>query len=107
FGNNRYIRYIFCANHVKLYVLALERRRSVSMEMVRTFAELTPEQQASAGGKGGMLAKLYQKGYPVPDGLVVLPSAFQNGELDPQAWSQVQARLHTLRQDQQGEPSSE
>lgn len=77
------------------------------MEMVRTFAELTPEQQASAGGKGGMLAKLYQKGYPVPDGLVVLPSAFQNGELDPQAWSQVQARLHTLRQDQQGEPSSE
>jgi phosphoenolpyruvate synthase/pyruvate phosphate dikinase len=46
------------------------------MGMIRSFDELTPEQQTSAGGKAGTLARLYQAGYPVPDGFVILPAAF-------------------------------
>ena len=58
-------------------------------DMIRTFEELTPEQQSSAGGKGSALARLYQAGYPVPDGLVVLPAAFDGDEMLPEAWAQV------------------
>ncbi len=49
------------------------------------FDELLPEQQRSAGGKGGVLARLYQSGYPVPDGLVILPAAFAADELQPRS----------------------
>ena len=66
--------------------------------MVRSFGELTPEQQPSAGGKGGSLARLHQAGYPVPDGFVILPSAFADEELKPEAWAQVQAHLARLRE---------
>jgi len=65
--------------------------------LVCAFSELTAEQQASAGGKGGTLAWLYQAGYPVPDGFVILPSAFDGDELDPEAWAQVQAHLARMR----------
>jgi len=56
------------------------------VDMVKSFKELTPELQAFAGGKGGMLARMFQNGYPVPLGFVVLPSAFQEETLDNQAW---------------------
>lgn len=68
------------------------------MDSVQSFRDLAPNQQA-AGGKGGMLARLLQAGYPVPDGFVVLPAAFQDGSLEPQAWGQIQAHLQVLRQD--------
>jgi phosphohistidine swiveling domain-containing protein len=66
--------------------------------MVRDFSELTAEERALAGGKGGTLAWLCQAGYPVPDGFVILPSAFDGDELDPGAWGQVQAHLARMRQ---------
>jgi hypothetical protein len=59
------------------------------METVRQFSEVTTEQQALAGGKGGTLARLFQAGFPVPDGFVILPSAFEGDELIPEAWIQV------------------
>ncbi len=65
--------------------------------MVRSFAELRPEEWAPAGGKGGTLARLYQAGYPVPDGLVILPAAFAGERLLPEAWAQIQAGLQRLR----------
>jgi len=64
---------------------------------VRFFEELTPEHRFSAGGKGGTLSLLYQAGYPVPQGFVILPTAFVGDELTPEAWSQVQACLDGLR----------
>lgn len=67
-------------------------------QTVQNFLELTPESQTFAGGKGGMLVKLFQAGYPIPEGFVVLPSAFHNGNLAPESWSQVQAQLNILRQ---------
>lgn len=70
--------------------------------MVTSFKDLTPELQVSAGGKGGMLASMLQAGYPVPDGFVILPSAFQGDKLRPQAWKEIQAKLNTMRQNHPG-----
>lgn len=64
---------------------------------ILSFAEITPEQRVFAGGKGGSLARLYQAGFPVPDGFVILPSAFEGETLSPQAWAEVQRRLGLLR----------
>lgn len=71
--------------------------------MIRSFKELTAEQQPLAGGKGGTLARLHQAGYPVPDGFVILPTAFEGDELKPEAWAQVQAHLEHLRR---GDPDA-
>jgi phosphohistidine swiveling domain-containing protein len=70
--------------------------------IILPFDELSQGQQPSAGGKGGTLARLYQAGYPVPDGLVILSAAFSDDELRPdtlsaEAWTQMQAHLARLR----------
>jgi len=62
-------------------------------EKVKSFAELKQEERPLAGGKGGTLAHLYQEGYPVPDGFVILPSAFTGDELSSDGWQQVQSEL--------------
>ena len=64
---------------------------------VVSFDEITAEQSGFAGGKGGSLARLYQAGYPVPSGFVILPSAFDLEDLTPKAWTQVKDRLACLR----------
>jgi pyruvate,water dikinase len=43
------------------------------------------------------LARLYQAGYPVPDGFVILPAAFVGDDLVAEAWEQVQRHLERLR----------
>jgi phosphohistidine swiveling domain-containing protein len=70
--------------------------------MVKSFHEMTPDMQALAGGKGGMLAKMLQRGYPVPNGFVIFPSAFQGEKLEPSAWQKVLAHLNDLRKSQDG-----
>lgn len=67
------------------------------MDEVRSFNELTSEQQLLAGGKGGTLLRLYQARYPVPEGFVILPTAFVGDELAGEAWAQVRARLDHMR----------
>ena len=66
------------------------------------FSELTAEQQARAGGKGGVLARLYQAGYPVPDGFVILPTAFVNDALTSRSWTEVEAHLDRVRGTEKG-----
>jgi phosphohistidine swiveling domain-containing protein len=61
------------------------------------FSDLTSDMQPSAGGKGGTLGRLFQAGYPVPDGFVVLPAAFVGDELSAAAWGQIKAQLTRLR----------
>ena len=65
--------------------------------MVSSFSQLTKEQAQEAGGKGRTLSQLYQAGYRVPDGFILLPTAFVNDELCEAAWPQVQAQLARLR----------
>jgi rifampicin phosphotransferase len=63
----------------------------------RSFSEITTEQLEVVGGKGGSLAQLYQAGYPVPPGFVILPSAFEGESITSQAWREVQQQLAHLR----------
>jgi pyruvate,water dikinase len=72
-------------------------------EWIRFFNELSGEDFPSAGGKGGTLAQLYQAGYPVPDGFVILPQAFSEQGLMPEAWSQVQTHLGQMRSSGNGD----
>lgn len=64
---------------------------------IYTFEELSPDLRPLAGGKGGSLAKLYQSGYPVPDGFVICAPAFADDQLLPEAWEQVRDQLNLLR----------
>lgn len=66
-------------------------------DMVRSFDELTLNQQQMAGGKGGMLAKMYQEGYPVPEGFVILPSAFNEEKLKREVLDDIRERLALIR----------
>jgi pyruvate,water dikinase len=50
-----------------------------------------------AGGKGGTLSQLYQSGYPVPEGFVILPDAFDADALTNGAWEQVKSLLDQIR----------
>jgi phosphohistidine swiveling domain-containing protein len=68
------------------------------MANVKMLSEFLPDEQAAAGGKGGSLARLYQAGYPVPDGFVILPAAFSGDALTPEAWAEVRAHLDRLRE---------
>ncbi len=69
--------------------------------MVKSFQELTPELQTFAGGKGGMLAKMFQDGYPVPEGFVILPSAFQGEKLNEKAWNEILLFLNAIRKNKE------
>jgi len=55
--------------------------------LVCFFNEFIDGDKLFAGGKGGTLAHLYQKGYPVFDGFIIMPAAFENDELVPEAWA--------------------
>ncbi|ACV63809.1 pyruvate phosphate dikinase PEP/pyruvate- binding [Desulfofarcimen acetoxidans DSM 771] len=70
--------------------------------LVYFFGELKTDQGYFAGGKAGTLAHLYQSGYPVPCGFIILPVAFENDELVPAAWAQVQSCLEQMRKDDDG-----
>lgn len=65
--------------------------------MVITFSELAPGEQEQAGGKGGTLARLFQGGYPVPEGFVIMPPAFVDETIKPEAWQQVVQKLEGIR----------
>jgi len=66
--------------------------------MIYKFTELKAEHFPKAGGKGGTLARMTQLGYPIPPGFVILPSAFSDNELKPEAWEQTQRQLAHMRQ---------
>lgn len=68
-------------------------------DMVKSFRKITQDLQGEAGGKGGILARLYQSGYPVPDGFIIFPSAFENDDLKDTAWSEIEYRLNNMRKD--------
>lgn len=65
---------------------------------VRRFSDLTPDLYAQAGGKGAMLSRMFQQGYPVPPGLVVLQTAFEDGnKLNGEAWEVTRWLIQDLR----------
>jgi len=81
------------------WAMRLQKRLSYAPAgaAVYAFAKLPPEEGQNAGGKGRALSVLFQGGFPVPDGCVILPRAFEGDDLRPEAWRQVQAQLKRLR----------
>ena len=69
-------------------------------KIVMGFDELTLNKQQMAGGKGGTLAKMYQEGYPVPEGFVILPSAFNEERLKKEALAEINEKLALIRNKQ-------
>ena len=72
------------------------------LNMVKGFNDLTSEFYSFAGGKGGMLAKMFQGGYPVPEGFVVFPSAFNEETLNNNAWNEILVLLNKIRKTNKG-----
>ena len=64
---------------------------------VRRFEEMTASDQSVAGAKGGTLALLFQRGYPVPNGFAILPQSFDGDELRLEAWATARTRAEELR----------
>jgi phosphohistidine swiveling domain-containing protein len=64
---------------------------------VVSFSELDPSLESIAGGKAAALARLARRGYPVPDGFVILPAAFSGDELAPGTGEEAAARLRKMR----------
>ncbi len=62
-----------------------------------TFSQFSASDHAGlAGSKGEMLAKLYQSGYPVPDGFVILSTAFDENGLKAAAHNEVRTAFSHL-----------
>jgi len=70
--------------------------------MISLLKELDKTQEPFAGGKGRTLARLYQAGYQVPDGFIILSTAFVGDDLTTEAWTLVQRQLARLRKANQG-----
>ncbi|MDR3543505.1 MAG: PEP/pyruvate-binding domain-containing protein [Desulfosporosinus sp.] len=49
-----------------------------------------------------MLARMFQGGYPVPEGFVIFPSAFIEEKLQDRAWDEIQAYLCDLEKNFKG-----
>lgn len=63
------------------------------------------EHDAISGGKGKTLARLFNMGYPIPDGFIILPEAFTEEGIKPEAWKlvykQYQKMLNTASENGQ------
>jgi pyruvate,water dikinase len=68
--------------------------------VIRHFKDITSEEQKLAGGKGGMLTFLYNNGYPVPEGWVIFPDAFDGKDIKQDAWKKI---LKTISNKTRGE----
>lgn len=65
--------------------------------MVFSFDTNQATNKTKAGGKGSTLARLYQAGYPVPDGFIISADAFNGPSLRPEVWPEVERRLRQLQ----------
>ena len=74
------------------------------MEFVRAFSQIGKNDTAIAGGKGASLGEMIQAGIPVPEGFVVLSSAFErflekadlNAEIDAVLHKVDHEKMHTV-----------
>jgi pyruvate,water dikinase len=69
--------------------------------IIPNLKELPESAWPAAGGKARMLSRLARKGYPVPPGMVIPSTAFRDGDLLPEAWTEVRTTLRAMRS---GEP---
>ncbi|MFX0092487.1 MAG: PEP/pyruvate-binding domain-containing protein [Candidatus Hodarchaeota archaeon] len=65
-------------------------------KLVISFQDMKDEEFANAGGKGGNLALLYQSKFPVPEGFIILPHAFDGDKIHPEAWIEIQENIKRI-----------
>ncbi len=94
-GTLGYLTFAWLGNQL----MRLQKRLAFEQpgKAVYAFGKLPPGEAVSAGGKGRALAQLWQAGFPVPDGCVLLPAAFAGDELTAEAWELTRAQLSRLR----------
>lgn len=63
------------------------------MDLIKDFKNLGKDDVALAGGKGASLGEMTQAGIPVPDGFVILASAFDNFLAATDLKQEIEARL--------------
>jgi pyruvate,water dikinase len=93
------IRFAICTSYLKRHkrrVNKMNNKIKPLNPLVFSFKELDMKMLSLAGGKGGTLARLSQKGFRVPDGFVILPDAFVENELKPEAWEQILVQLKRI-----------
>lgn len=66
------------------------------MTAIKTFEELSAHDVALAGGKGASLGEMTQAGIPVPDGFVILASAFERFLEETDLGIEIDAILRTV-----------
>jgi pyruvate,water dikinase len=74
----------------------------MTKKKVLSFEEISVTELDYAGGKGGTLAKLYQSGFPVPPGFVILPYAFSGEELSNDVWEEILSHLKQFNMGKKG-----
>ncbi len=60
------------------------------------FNDITSEALNYTGGKGGSLCRMFKAGINVPNGFVILSTAFHNNKLRPEAFSEISKCLDML-----------
>ncbi|MFL0245670.1 PEP/pyruvate-binding domain-containing protein [Candidatus Clostridium stratigraminis] len=66
------------------------------MKFAYSFSDITNEALDFAGGKGNSLSRMYNAGITVPNGFVILSTAFENNMLKAQARSDIKKCLEVL-----------
>lgn len=70
--------------------------RFINMSYIKSFSELGKNDASIAGGKGASLGEMTQVGIPVPDGFVILASAFERFLEETDLGVEIDAILHTV-----------
>jgi pyruvate,water dikinase len=66
------------------------------MKFAYSYSDITNETIGFAGGKGASLCKMYNSGIAVPNGFVILATAFENNKLKKEAHSDIGKCLEML-----------
>lgn len=74
----------------------MSQTKNGDSKYIYSFGELNVELKSYAGGKGGTLAYLYQLGFPVPHGFVVMPQAFDGDHLKEAAWEAIKEKIQPI-----------
>lgn len=70
------------------------------MDFIKEFSQIGKGDAASAGGKGASLGEMTQAGIPVPQGFVILASAFEQFLEETDLNAEIDAVLHTVNPEQ-------
>lgn len=63
--------------------------KEISNKTVKHFKEITSEDYSRCGGKGAVLAYLYNRKFPVPEGFIIFPEAFDHSKIKDNSQDEI------------------